>query len=271
MGAARGSQWSHPVLSRAVIAALPLVVLSACEIGTITVAGPGEPEPAGPDAGEVDDPAPDPASPDAAPPEDYSLSLAPDVAEVRLNETAELEITVTSDRFAGPVALSVAGAPTSWTVEVEPSVVTVPADGQASATVRIRVPADGEAMAPATLSVEASAAPGLRASTAAVSVINELVVPLLPGTGGGAHVLPPQMRVRLGASITFVNQDTALHRIHSTIDGDGFPHQPEPGIAPGESYTVTPSRARDDFDYYCHEHGPGTGTALIQVVDPAQP
>jgi plastocyanin len=242
------------------------VLLAGCEVGTIT--GPGAPDDddpaAGADAG--DDVSPDPGSPDAAPPESFSLTVSPDRGELRLNESVDVVVAVSSERFAGDVELVASGAPASWDVSFDPSpVVTVAADGVATTTLRVSVPPDARPEI-AVLRIDATSTIGPGEAYFPVTVANEIVLAIPPGTGSGNHPFPPQIPLRPGTQVIFSNLDTVVHRIHSSVDGDGFPHQPDPGILPGETFSVQPSATRA-YDYYCHEHDAAAGTGLLLVSD----
>lgn len=248
------------------LALIVLVSVSACDVGSSL--GPIDtPSPGGPDAGAVPgapDGGDDVSAPDATP-QDYAMELDTTVVDLLLAESATFTVTVRSQGFAGTVDLAVTGAPESWTVAVEPAQVVLEADGSATATVTVTVPSDGEAVS-ALINVVANAALGPRQLAATVNVTNELRIVIPAGTGLGGHPFPPAVRVRLGATVTFYNADTERHRIHSSVDGDGFPHQESPGIAQGESYSVTPELAIG-YDYYCHDHGDGQGTGVVLVTN----
>lgn len=242
--------------ARLAILARSLLVLppAACTVGDIT--GPG----GGDDVGVGDD---DPGlAPDAAPTPDYAVSIAPPSIDTTLGTESRYTITLSSDHFDGDVTLSATGVPAGWTATFEPSTVTLADGGTGAATLVVVVPSDAAAAA-ATIGVDAQAAPGLRQASAALTVANEYVVDLAAGTGSGAHAFPPNLTLKLGATVRVRNSDTTPHRVHSD-GGAGFPHQ-ETSMAQGESYLATPGDV-GGYRFYCHDHGDGLGATALTVV-----
>jgi plastocyanin len=221
----------------------------------------------GPDAG-VSQNAPDaePAAPDAAPP-DYAMSVGPTAGvDLALGQVAELEVTLTSERYDGPVSLAVAGAPASWNITYpEGDTVDLAYDGTATATIQIELPSNGEALS-SVLQVTANAGPGERIGTVPVTAINELTVVISDGTADGQHNFPSAAEIRLGAAVKILNADGTLHRIHSDNGNAGFPHQ-DGEMSQGESYSFTIDQT-GQFNYYCHEHNVGAGVGSFVVVNP---
>jgi plastocyanin len=239
---------------------------SGCMVGDISDPGPGDPGPG------QQDPDPDP-EPEPEPDPDYSLLLTPDSQELTLGTSTELLLAVSSSHFDGAVSLAASGVPESWIVTFDPPQVALLADETAEVRVLVEVPSGAEATT-ATLAVLASAEIGTRDAIAEVTVDNLLLVPIEAGTGEEAHSFPQVAEVRLGATIRFVNYDGDLHRIHAS-DGDaGFPHQGGPGMVPsdgeglpGGAYTVEITAA-GEYEYYCHEHGRGSGVGVFAVLAP---
>lgn len=236
-------------------------------VGDISDPGPG---PGDPGPGQQD---PDPEEPEPEPDPDYSLLLTPGAQELTLGTTTEFSLQVTSSHFDGAVSFSASGVPESWILTFDPPQVLLADEETAEVVVLVEVPSDAEATT-ATLAIEASAAIGARSAIAQVAVENLLLVPIEAGTGEEAHPFPSLAEVRLGATIRFVNYDGDLHRIHASDDDAGFPHQGGPGMVPsdgeglpGGAYTVQITEA-GEYDYYCHEHGRGSGVGVFSVVAP---
>lgn len=244
---------------------LALVLAAGCTVGDLSG---GTPDPgSGPDAGPGDQPQADaaPNAPDAAPP-DYALTLAPSTAAIELGQEYVFTVSLSSERFAGPVTLAATGAPDSWNVTFAPSeTIDLPLDGSAIATMTVQVPSDAEA-AIADVVLTATADPGERSATGAVTVANQLTVAIADGVADGQHAFPGLATVRLGAAIRILNTDGTAHRIHSNNDNAGFPHQ-EDTMATGEAYEFTLNRT-GQFDYYCHVHDVQAGVGAFRVIDP---
>ncbi|HUH00444.1 MAG TPA: hypothetical protein VML75_00535 [Kofleriaceae bacterium] len=249
----------------AVALALALSALPACGVGEIGGPGGGGGDPTGgPDAGpgqNAADAAPN--APDAAPP-DYSMTVIPTGATtLTLGTATAFQIALVSERFVGPVELSVTGAPGSWNVRFEPSATAVLAyDGTATIDLIVEVPTNGDAGEIA-LSVDALAAPGVRSQPAALVVSNELIVDIAAGTGSGTHAFPSRSDINVGTVVTIRNSDTTAHRIHSNNDDQGFPHQPD-DMGQGESYSVTIT-GTGELNYYCHVHEVVAGVGQLRA------
>lgn len=232
---------------------LSLSSLPACGVGEIGGPGGGGDQTGGPDAGpgqNAADAAPN--APDAAPP-DYSMTVIPTGAtNLTLGTATAFQIALTSERFVGPVELSLTGAPESWNVRFEPSATaTLAYDGTATVDLIVEIPTNADPGEIA-LSVDALATPGTRSQPAALVVTNELIVDIAAGTGSGAHAFPSRSDIKVGTVVTIQNSDDTAHRIHSNNDEQGFPHQPDE-MAQGESYSVTITGA-GELNYYCHVH-----------------
>lgn len=217
---------------------------TACTVGDLSGPNPGPGQDpgggpsVGPDAAPGSDPGdPAPNAPDAAPP-DYALAMAPATAAIELGQEAAFTVTLDSDRFAGPVALTASGVPDSWLVTFTPSdTIELPANGTAMVTVTVAAPSNAEPAA-ATLGVIATAAPGERGAQAALEVANQYTVTIADGVGEGQHEFPGLAEVRLGTNITILNADATQHRIHSNNDEAGFPTRR--AAWPGAKATASP-------------------------------
>ena len=255
------------------VATWPCVVLfgavlsGACTVGSLDDVDNDPDDP-------MDDPD-DPDDPDEPVVQDYSLSVTPPTQEMTLGTATEFSLSLSSTNYAGPVQLSVTGLPATWSASFAPSpTVSLVENQSATVAMSVIVPSNAEAAA-ANLRIDATADIGAKQSPASVVVENLLVVPIEAGIGEGAHPFG-SVEVRLGATIRFVNYDTELHRIHAGDDDAGFPHEVSPGMAPsdggglpGGAYTIDITQA-GQYDFYCHEHGQGTGTGLFVVTEGAE-
>lgn len=196
------------------------------------------------------------------------MSVAPPSAITTLGTAVTFTVNLASTNFAGPVALSVLGAPATWQVAITPSAtVTLANGGTGSATVTVTIPTNGEAMsAGRILTVHASATPGDQDVSPVVTVANEYIIPIAAGTGIGAHwgaLAGTTINLTSGVILTFRNDDSIGHRIHGSGSIPGLPHQAAT-MGPGGTYSDTLGVGLDS-DVYCHDHGTGTGVLTINV------
>jgi len=201
-------------------------------------------------------------------PPSYSMSVAPPSAVTTLGTAVMFTAYLASTNFAGPVTLSVVGAPASWQVAISPSAtVTLSNGGTGSATVTITIPSNGEARpAGQTVTIHATASPGDKDVAPAVTVANEYIIPIANGTGIGAHwgaLAGTTINLASGVILTFRNDDSIGHRIHATGTIPGLAHQ-SVTMGPGGVYSDTLGVGVDS-DVYCHDHGTGTGLLTINV------
>lgn len=174
---------------------------------------------------------------------------------------------LTSDRYAGNVALSVEGLPSTWSGSFDPSdSVTIAADGTANVMLNVIVPQAAEATT-ATITVRATPSPPSvsRTRTASMTVQNEFVIRIAAGTGSGNHGFPAAVFLRPGARLTWRNDDSTEHIIH----GDGIiPHQNVSGAGNGYSILLDGVGPGDTGHFYCHSHGQGTGEGNLTIIEP---
>ncbi len=249
-------------------------LLAACTVSELTT--PGQ-TPTGTGTGSGTDvgggAAVDPDAPDAAPmpevvPPSFALTAVTPGAELELGSRSELELSVSSQNFAGPVTLSAANMAEGWTVSFDPAVIEVPLDGVATATLIVETATDAEA-ATRIVEVRADGAPGPSVVNVQLDVANQVIIPITGGTGAGAHSFPDRTAIRVGTTVIFRNDDGAEHRIHAGADDEGLPHQ-EGSMKQGESYVATIT-AEGSFRYYCHEHEVGAGVGRIVATNPVAP
>lgn len=249
--------------SASLVLSFVFFAFSGCDVGGVAGPGPGPGGGSGADAGQASNTDAAPGTPDAAP-ADYALSVPQTPTELSLGQNAELRLTLTSSHFTGPVTLSAAGYPDSWSVTFEPSsTVNLTADGSVDVTVGIAIPTDGKSGA-SDINFTAQASPGMRNGSASVSVANELTIVIPNGTGSGNHSFPVDLPVHVGTRITFLNSDGTPHRIHSNNEAAGFPHEGG-DMTQGQSYTFTFS-SPGGFGYYCHDHEGSSGVGSFAVT-----
>lgn len=202
------------------------------------------------------------------PPVNYAVSTTA-VGPTTLGTEVTFTVTLSSTGFSGPVTLRVTGAPASWLVSIADSTWTLTANGSSATTVSLTIPTDGE---PAengdTLTVEATSSLGVRRAATVVTVANEYIAPIVSGAGSGAHwgaLAGTTIHLHVGTTLTIRNNDTTLHNIHANGTIPGFPHQnTATTLAQGEVYSnVLTGTGTDAF--YCHVHGPGTGSVTVIV------
>jgi hypothetical protein len=182
-----------------------------------------------------------------------------------LGTTQTLNVDITSSDYAGTVTLNLTGAPSDWVVSFLPSATpTIAAGGTANVTVEVTIPSNGTA-APSgqSLALEASGTSGAVTENTSLVVANEYVLHV---TGGfnqhWGSAAGSTIDLKAGTLLRIVNDHSATHTIHTT-GAIGVPHQPDPGMATGESYTGTVTAGVENL--FCHIHGPIADDITIQV------
>jgi plastocyanin len=241
------------------LATLLLCLSTGCTVGEITDDPGGDGSGGGGGDGSGGGGGGGAGSPDAEPLiQRYTLTSSPTDHSIKLAASAEFDLLLESENFAGPVTIELTGLPASWTATFTPSAtVELPENGDAVLTVQIAVPSDGEATT-ATLGFTATGALGPVESTVGMAVANELVIPI-GAVGSGNHGFQSST-TRAGALVRFVNGDTIGHRIHAS---GAIAHQPST-MGPGQSYDVVVDAGT--ARYYCHDHGEGTGAAILTIT-----
>ncbi len=88
------------------------------------------------------------------------------------------------------------------------------------------------------------------------------ILTIPPGTDGGDHGFPMVIQLQVGAVLHIVNGDPTPHRIHAN-NTIGLLHQPT-SMSQGQEYVGTVNQTGQDT-LYCHDHGTGTGTLIVDV------
>jgi plastocyanin len=176
-------------------------------------------------------------------------------------------VTVTlqgSGGFAGPVTLAAsvvdpAGAALpGWRVTLDKTSAEVAADGTATIVATLGIPSQAAALA-GTLKIEATSSLGAASATSAVTVANQLSLPMtIVGTTCGPSP-NKTLTVTPGTKVRWVNSDAekriTIHVEPQQGSPTGFTHQADPGIAPLGAYEKT-AVAAGEVTWYCH--APGT-------------
>ena len=189
---------------------------------------------------------------------DFTVS-APNPASATLGTADTIHVHLVSTDLAAAVTISVTGAPATWTVTPPASPVNLTANGQGNADVVITIPTNGDpAVSGQALTVHASGGGHDHTAAPVVTVANQFIIPVLRGaTAGGSHWPWPNnttFHLNVGTLVTFRNDDTTSHIIHSN-GGLGIAHQnvSGPGTPPGGTYEQTTSVAGSTV-VNCHSH-----------------
>lgn len=186
---------------------------------------------------------------------DFTVS-ASTAAAATLATVANFNVTVASTGAAGTVGLVVTGAPASWVVGLPSTAPVLASNGSVAVPVTVTIPSNGDAAASGrTLTIAATVGSTQHTATSVVTVANEFLVPIALGTGAGSHwpsVSGKTFILNVGTTVTFRNDDTTSHEIHS--DGNaGIAHESPPGLSNGESFSQTVT-ASGTAHLSCHTH-----------------
>jgi hypothetical protein len=204
---------------------------------------------------------------DTSGPEDAGFELAvTSPTGATLGTTQTIDVDITSSDYAGTVTLNLTGAPADWVISFLPSATpTIAAGGTTDVTVQITIPSNGTpAPSGQSLAVEASGTSGDVTENTSLVVANEYVLHVVGGFG--AHwgaAAGTTIDLKAGTLLRIVNDHSVTHTIHTT-GAIGMPHQPDPGMATGQSYTSTVTAGAEDL--FCHIHGPIADDVRIQVT-----
>ena len=205
---------------------------------------------------------------DAGPPATSgSISLALNMATdtIRLNESKSYVATITpTEGFSGSVTLALDNPPAGVTATFDPAAIMV--SGTTPATVNVTVSVASDMATPAAsvpLSIKGTSGTISSAASLGVMIPAELLVEIAKGVNIGTAAAPnktafgtygmPVLQVAAGTKVTWVNNDTINHEVHSD-GGQGIAHEGGPLLAnAGNSYTQT-FNAKGTFTYRCHIH-----------------
>jgi plastocyanin len=225
----------------------------------------------GEDAGTPAAPPPDLAGPPAQT-GTLAVMLNMSTDSIRLNDTKTYDVMVIpNDGFNGNVVYSVDGLPTGATATFDPAAGII----SAATTVKLTIKTAGDATVGANNALNVKAVSGTISGAAplTLSVLAELLVSIPKGVDIGTSAAPnltafgaqsiPTIFVAPGTKVTFVNDDTINHEIHS--DGTlGIAHEGGPLQAnAANTYTQT-FNGKGTFNFRCHIHPNMRGQIVVK-------
>jgi hypothetical protein len=200
-----------------------------------------------------------------------SVSVDKSTLTSDLNVDAPVVVTVTSAMgFTGPVTLAVAAADSTnapisdWTTSLDSTTLTVPADGTATANLKLSAQGDAAELA-GTLTITAT--PGDTTVTPANATVAVTLNPVLDITfaddGNGNCVYPAghlgannPYKLKAGRTISVYNGSANLGMVVHVDPGvANFPHESTsaPGTLAGQAYTrQNVGNPGDQATFYCH-------------------
>ena len=203
-----------------------------------------------------------------------SIAITPSTTSeaLRLNDSKQIMLTVApSNGFNGMVTFSLAGAPTGVTATFQPPGMMI--STQTSVVMTLKTASNTTPFTGKALTI--TAASGAISATAPVTldVKAELLVIIPKGVNIGTSAQPnltafgaqsiPTVFVAPGTKVTFLNQDSINHEIHS--DGTlGIQHEGGPLLAnEANSYTQT-FNGTGTYNFRCHIHPNMKGQIVVQ-------
>jgi hypothetical protein len=188
---------------------------------------------------------------------DFSVS-ADTAGPTTLGKQVTFHVHLTSTGLSTAVTLSVTGAPASWTVTPPASPVALTANGQATADVLVVVPSNAApAVAGQTLTVHADAPSHTHTANTLVTVANQFIIPIQRGALSSTHwgsLGNTTIHLNSGTLLTFRNDDTTSHNIHTGSALPGVQHQNTSATTlPGGTYDQTPT-GTGSTKVTCHSH-----------------
>ena len=199
----------------------------------------------------------------------YVVAVPPSMAPTTLGTQVVIPVQLSATGgFTGSVALSPSGVPASWTATITPSDTVHLSGGSGSATLTLTIPSNGAAAASGIpITVNGTASVGNLSVVTQVTVANQYLIAIAPGTGTGAHwgaLTNTTLQLLAGATLVVRNDDSVAHRFHTSGTVVGLPHQAT-SMGTGQSYTSSALNAGDDAVLYCHDHGTGSGQFAVHV------
>ena len=175
--------------------------------------------------------------------------------------------------FSGAVnltatAVDAANAPIpGWTVTLDKATVTLAENGNGTAIATLTVPSENKGLA-ATVKIDATSSLGAQQVTSAVTVANQLTIPMTLNGGQCVYPTAGTVNVTVGSKVRWLNKATSNVTIHIAGNASGFQHQADPGTAPNAAYEQTATTAGAAFSWYCHAPGPTVNNLLLRAVAP---
>lgn len=180
-----------------------------------------------------------------------------------------------SDGFAGPVSLAGSVVDTAdvaipgWVVSLDNDSVDVAANGTAMAVLTLKIPSQTPVFA-GTVKIDATSSLGAVTATAAVTVANQLSIPMAVGNGVTCgQAVNSTLTIAQGTKVRWVNRDPTKRITIHINNGLGFVHEPDPGMSPaglpGDTYEQT-GVAAGVIIWYCHAPGNDVNRYNITLV-----
>lgn len=196
-----------------------------------------------------------------------ALSVVVDKTSVMTELMTETMLTLTftaSGGFSGPVTLSgsavnASNAPiTGWAITFDQASVNVPLDGTATAVATVKIPSENKGLA-GTIKIDAASSLGTQSATSAVTVLNQVSIPMTL-TGGSCNPPPTAtFNVTIGSKVRWVNKSADGIRIHiNEPNGLGFTHQDNES-PPNGVYEQTVTGSAGTAAWYCHDRNNDQG------------
>ena len=196
---------------------------------------------------------------------DFAVTATLDATQTTLGLTHQATITLTpSDGFTGAVAIQATGLPSGWTFQAQNATISSAQPLMVSGT--LHVPTN-TAAGDVSFQLQATGGGKMHNAMLSITVKGEYIIHIAQGvatTNNPTAFGPNPTAVPLvppGTKITWINDDTIAHRIHSD-NGNGFNHEPD-NMNPGESYSVVVT-GTGNYDYHCHIHTGMTGQINVQ-------
>ncbi|HZS37537.1 MAG TPA: plastocyanin/azurin family copper-binding protein [Polyangia bacterium] len=237
--------------------------------------GGPDPSPSPSPSGGHDAGTPAPAWDLAGPPSPMgtiSVSLASSSESLKLNDSKTVTVNLMpGNGFNGMTMFSVEGLPQGVTAAFTPPGAMM--SGPMSATLTITTASSTVPAAGMPITVKASSGAIVGQAALTIDVTAELLVKIPKGVNIGSNATPntsafgaasiPVLYVSPGTKVTFINEDSINHEIHS--DGTlGIAHEGGPLQAGGaNSYTQT-FNGKGTFDFRCHIHPNMKGQIVVQ-------
>lgn len=192
-----------------------------------------------------------------APTGDFTVSAGV-AAAATLGTTDTFHVTVTSTGgYAGQVLLTFTGVPTDWVVSLSQNPVTLTANGTAGSTVSLTIPTNGTpAPTGDTVTVHATGVSLNHTAPVAVTVANEIVIPIVLGADSAKHFggfTTGTVHLNVGTTVSVLNSDTLSHIVH--YNGSiGLAHESVASpLQPGLKYSQVVANTGSDV-LSCHTH-----------------
>jgi cysteine-rich repeat protein len=208
-----------------------------------------------------------------------------DIAVDKLAVSTELGttnmVTITAvggNGFAGDVAVNaqlvddLGVVIPGWTMTVNPPTLTLGVNGTANAVATFSIPTDNTQLTgKLKVTTTSSATEGVTAVDSAITVTNQVTIPMSLAGGQCTYPADGTLNVKQGTAVRWVNNELAGSgnniTIHIQPDGtSNFNHQSDPGSLPQGVYQQIAGAPGALITWYCHAPGPTVNGLKIQVV-----